>query len=452
MKIFGNTQSDAAMNVIRCDQEEYLVWKWRPKNAQLGESVRENAIRIGSALRVKQNEVAVFVYSRNDERMDFIEGPFDGFLQTMNLPVLSDIIGKAYAGDTPFQAEIYFINLQENNQLSFAAPYFGVTDPRFPDLAVPVAVRGMLTFTLRDYRNFIKLNRLRDFTLESFQKQIRAAIVKSIKQIVAKLPSQQGVSLVQIEQHTEQINAAIGAELTTRLKEFGVEAKAVDVDAVEPDRESAEYRELVSLTQGIAAETARTQAAINLKNLADLQEINKTNTEESLRIQREEAQRAQRLQTEQTFIGAHALDRQADVLQAMAQGISANGGMSGGEGGGGFNPAVMMTGMMVGGAMGQQAAGMMGQMGQMASQGLQTPPAPTALQYFVAVNGAATGPFTTQQLAQMAAAGTLTLQSQVWRQGMETWQPVAAMPELAALFAPTPPPPAGSTPPPVPTA
>ena len=44
--------------------------------------------------------------------------------------------------------EIYFINLQGNNQVKFAIPYFDVADPRLPDFPVPVAVRGAITFNM----------------------------------------------------------------------------------------------------------------------------------------------------------------------------------------------------------------------------------------------------------------------------------------------------------------
>ena len=52
------------MDVIRCDEPDYLVWKWNPSGN--GENTKkENAIRYGSSLRVKQGEVAVFVYSKD---------------------------------------------------------------------------------------------------------------------------------------------------------------------------------------------------------------------------------------------------------------------------------------------------------------------------------------------------------------------------------------------------
>lgn len=159
------------MNVIRCDEENYLVWKWRPEEQDVNSTSRENAIRYGSSLRVKDGEVAVFVYKQKDgSTQDFIEGPYDDTIKTANFPILSSIVGLAFGGDSPFQAEIYFINVQANNQLKFAVPYFDVADPRLPDFPVPVAVRGSVTFALEDYRGFIKKNRLINFDLDSFKK------------------------------------------------------------------------------------------------------------------------------------------------------------------------------------------------------------------------------------------------------------------------------------------
>ncbi|MFM7667943.1 MAG: virion core protein (lumpy skin disease virus), partial [Bacteroidota bacterium] len=63
MGLFSSSEG-GFMDVIRCDEPEYLVWKWRPAGST--ETTRkENAIRYGSSLRVKQGEVAVFVYSKD---------------------------------------------------------------------------------------------------------------------------------------------------------------------------------------------------------------------------------------------------------------------------------------------------------------------------------------------------------------------------------------------------
>jgi membrane protease subunit (stomatin/prohibitin family) len=173
MGLFGNKSEGGLMDVIRCDEQEYLVWKWRP-SGEANSTKRENAIRYGSSLRVKDGELAVFVYQQKDGSLqDFIVGPYDQTIKTANFPVLSSIVGAAFGGASPFQAEIYFINLSGNVQVRFGIPYFDVFDPRFLDFAVPIAARGTITFNLTDYKAFIKLNRLINFELEDFNKQIK---------------------------------------------------------------------------------------------------------------------------------------------------------------------------------------------------------------------------------------------------------------------------------------
>ena len=177
------------MDIIRCDEPSYLIWKWHPAGADAN-SQRANAIRWGSSLRVNAGSVAVLAYSRPDGYVyDYIEGPADMILETYNLPVLADLIGRAYGGGTPFQAEVYFINLAELIQVPFGVPFFDVFDPRFTDFSAPVAVRGTISFRITDYREFIRLHRLDSFHLKDFQIQIRSAVAKMVKGVVANAPA-----------------------------------------------------------------------------------------------------------------------------------------------------------------------------------------------------------------------------------------------------------------------
>ena len=437
------------MNVIRCDEKEYLVWKWRPEGQEVNSTSRENAIRYGSSLRVKDGEVAVFVYKQKDGTcQDYIVGPHDDTIKTANFPVLASIVGLAFGGESPFQAEVYFINLAGNNQIRFAVPYFDVFDPRLPDHGVPMAVRGTLTFNLTNYQEFIKLNRLVNFDLEDFKRQVRDAVIKYVKGVVVNIPSDLGIPAVQMERRILDINDKVSAYLKPRMEQdFGVNLKGLDIAALDMDKESPGYQELHRLTAVNTARTMEAQTDVNIKNLQDTQAINAENMAETMRIQREEMQRAQQLQTQTNFMGAHALNLQAEVLKTGAENLGAMGTMGGGEGG--MNPAGMMTGMMMGGAMGQQMAGMMNNMGQQMQQGMNTPPPIPNVQYHISVNGAQSGPFNLQQLAAMAASGQINMQTYVWKQGMPGWELAGNVAELQGIFAPPPPPP--GCPPPVPT-
>ena len=91
----------------------------------------------------------------------------------------------------------------------------------------------------------------------------------------------------------------------------------------------------------------------------------------------------------------------------------------------------------VGGAVGQNIAGamnnMMGGINQQTMPGAVPSPIPTAT-YHVAVNGQATGPFDISVLAQMATARQLTVDSLVWKNGMEQWAKAGTVDELKSLF------------------
>ncbi len=429
------------MDVIRCDESDYLVWKWRPAGDSEN-SVKENSIRYGSSLRVKQGEVAVFVYSKDGgEIQDFIVGPHDETIKTANFPILSNIVGTAFGGQSPFQAEVYFINVSGNNQLKFGIPYFDVFDPRFLDFSVPVSVRGTLTFNLTDYQSFIQLNRLIDFSKEDLFNQVKDAITKRIKQVVTNLPAETQRPVIQIERNIIEVNERITPEIQQRLvSDFGLNLKALDISAIEINKETEDYQKLAAITADQVTKTIDAQNAVNIKNLVDTQEINAQNLEETLRIQREEAQRSQKLQTETNFINTHALNQQADVLKTAADSLGTMGQVGGGEGSG-MNAAGMMTGMALGGAMGNQMAGMMNQMGQNIHQNQQAPPPlPTSISYFIVLNGQQAGPFSMTELTQLVANNQLTKETYVWKAGMGNWEKAELVQELISLFAQVPPP------------
>ena len=440
MGLFSSKSEGGMIDVIRCDEQEYLVWKWRPSD-ETNSTSKENAIRYGSNLRVKDGELAVFVYQQKDgSTQDFIFGPCDQTIKTANFPVLSSIVGLAFGGDSPFQAEIYFINLSGNIQIKFGIPYFNVFDPRFIDFAVPIAARGTITFNITDYKGFIKLNRLINFDLEDFNNQIKDAVTKYIKAVIINAPADNNMAVLQIEKKIIDINDLIAPKIKERLEtDFGVNMKGFDLASIEVDKESEGYAELRKVTADQTTKTTVAQTDVSIKNLEDMQSINAQNMEETLRIQREEAQRSQKLQTETNFIGTHALNQQTDVLKTGAASLGNMGDMGGG---GGMNPAGMMTGMMMGGAMGNQMAGMMNNMGQNMQQQQNTPPPPPpTISYSVSVNGQTAGPFNLEQLQQMVQNGQLTENTHVWKQGMAAWEIAANVEELVNLFGAVPPPP-----------
>lgn len=445
MALFRKDKTSGLMDVLRCDESSYLIWKWHPTSEAPGKSKRENAIRWGSSLRVRDGEVAVFVYKQpNGIVQDYIEGPFDQILETNNLPILANIVGLAYGGDTPFQAEVYFINLAQIIQVRFGVPFFDVYDPRFPDFSVPVAVRGTISFQIENYEEFIKLHRLSTFSLDDFQKQIRDAINRYVKDVVMNAPAEHNIPVIQLESKVSFINDKVEYDICERLREyFGVAVSGVDIGAIEIDKTSSGYVQLMRVTRNATSNIVQAQTEAEIQNIRDKQRIEAQNYEEQLRIQREEGQYAQHKQTQTSNFAAYQVEAQTEVgvagANALGQmGTNGAGGVDLG-GGAGFNPVAMMAGMAVGGAIGNNIAGTMNGMMSGVSQppplvGAVPPPIPTVA-YHVAMNGQATGPYDINTLAQMASTGQFSADSLVWKAGMPQWAKAGTVNELKDALA-----------------
>lgn len=447
MSLFNSKASrNALINVIRCDEPSYLIWKWHPTGAKPGENKRENAIRWGSPLHVKYGEVAVFVYKQGNGTMqDYIKGPFDKELKTDNFPVFSNIMGLFYGNDTPFQAEVYFINLAKINQVKIGVPYFDVFDPRFSDFGVPVAVRGTISFRIEDYQTFIKLNRLISFNHDDFKKQIQDSVVRYVKDAVSNAPAANDIPVIQIESKIALINDSVEYVIAERLKDdFGVTVTGVDIGAIEIDKTSDGYLKLMSITQYSTSDTIQAETAANIRNIYEKQRIDSENYAETLRIHREETQYAQHKQTQTANFSAYQVESQTEVGIAGANALGQMGANNAGRinlgSSSGVDPAAMMTEMALGSTIGQNLAGTMNNILSGANRQHVPPIPPQEAMYHVAVNGQPQGPFSVNKLREMVKAGQLNCTSLVWKPGMAEWSKAESLDELKNMFMPPIPP------------
>jgi membrane protease subunit (stomatin/prohibitin family) len=423
MGLFGSKNDEGGlMDVIRCDEKEYLVWKWKP-SGEVNSTNKENAIRYGSSIRVKNGEAAVLFYKQgNGVIEDVLTGPLDKFLKTDNFPILTSLVSLGWDGKSPFNAEIYYFNLQGNAQIKFGTPTFDIFDYRFEDLGIPCNVRGNITFNITDISNFVKLNRMQEFNLQDLSEQIREFCVRKIKAVVTNIPIENNISVMQIERKIDEVSDIIKLKLKEALEEdFGINLKRFDVSAIDLDDQHEHYLQLKKITIDQTSKKIEATTDIEIENMGEMARINRKNVE---------------MGVEGSNFAVHQLNQQTDVLKTAAENLGQMSNIGLGDGGSGFNPAGMMFGMGIGGAMGSQVGGMMNNMNN------APPPVPSAqLQYHISINGQQSGPFSVPQLQHLIASNQFTQNHHVWKAGMAGWELASAIPELSQLFGVVPPPP-----------
>lgn len=285
--------------------------------------------------------------------------------------------------------------------------------------ALSSAVRGTITFNVTDYKNFIKLNRLINFELDDFKNQIKDFFIRKAKSVILNIPSEASIPVMQLERKIDEISDFIQTKLKTAMQEdFGVNLKRIDVSAIELDKEHSHYLQLKKSTADQQTKFVDAKTDIEIKNL-----------DEMTRIQRKDAE----LGVEGKNFAVHQLNQQTDVLKTAAENLGEMGNVNLG-GGGGLNPAGLMMGMGIGGAMGNQMGGMMTNLNK-------TPPPPPVLAYHISLNGQQSGPYNLEQLKQFAQSGQFTKNHHVWKEGMSGWELASNIQDLSIVFSVVPPPP-----------
>jgi len=79
----------------------------------------QNEIKNGAKLTVRESQVAIFI---NEGQLADIFKPGMHTLSTENLPILSTLKGWKYGFNSPFLAEVYFINTKQFTDLLWGTP------------------------------------------------------------------------------------------------------------------------------------------------------------------------------------------------------------------------------------------------------------------------------------------------------------------------------------------
>ncbi|RYC52515.1 SPFH domain-containing protein [Flagellimonas olearia] len=339
----------------------------------------QNEIKNGAKLIVREGQTAVFI---NEGQLADVFEPGTYDLTTQNLPILATLKGWKYGFNSPFKAEVYFVNthLFTDEKWGTKSP-ITLSDDRFG--LVEIRAFGTYAFKISDAGKFIKDIVGTDSNFTNFE------INEHLKSLIAtRFTNTVGQANLPIELY---------AANTTELSDTCREVMSPEFESVGISLEKF-YIENVSMPEDLKKEIFEYSRIDKL----DLDKLTKFKT--------------------------------AKAIEAAAQneGGTAGAGMGMGMG---FVLAQQMGGMMGGNtqASPQQTAQPIG--------GAVPPPMPTQTLYYYASNGVQHGPVTFEQMQSLFASRAINRDSLVWKQGMAAWASLKEVEELKSFLGGNTPPP-----------
>jgi len=348
-----------------------------------------NEIKNGAKLTVRESQVAVFI---SEGRIADVFGPGMHTLETSNLPILSTLKGWKYGFESPFKAEVYFVNTRRFTDQKWGTKNaIMLRDPEFG----PVRIRAFGTYVMRvnDAATFIReiVGTDGHFTTIEVTNQLRNLIVSRFTDIIgeSKIP------VLDMASNYDELGEFITKRIHDDFSQYGIEVTKM-------------------LVENISLPPAVEEALDKRTSMGVIGNLNQYTK----------------------FQAANAMEKAAE-----------NEGMAGGG-------MAMGMGFAMANQMGQAMNQQNQQPQQQASQQQQgyhqtqqpprapsgPPPLPPQKQYHAAIGGKQAGPFDLGSVKQQIQRGMITRDTLVWTEGMPNWTKAGDVSDIAPLFSSVPPP------------
>jgi len=358
----------ALIDVVKCEMSDgEFVYKFPSDD-----------LRIGTQLVVYPSQTAFFV--KGGEIFDsFTSGTYT--ITSENVPLLNKVINIPFGNESPFKAEVWFINQISKLDMPWGTPHpILLEDPKYR-IIVPVRSNGQYGLRIKEPHLFLEtlIGNMSVFSADKINQYFKGRLIQALNSLLAKQIVKSNVSILDINTDLIPMSAECESQLNDIMGKYGIEIKEFSIMSINVPEDD--------------------ESVIKLKEAkAMMARLNITGRD------------------------VYQMERSFDVLEKAASN----------EGAGG-----QMIGMGVGLGAGVSAGNTMA---QMTSQMINTNPNPTPpplnmeKQYYIHMDGTQIGGQTIASIRSLIQQGKVNGETPVWTTGMVNWTRLKEISELSVLL------------------
>ncbi len=188
-----------------------LVWRHPPDDLTWGTQVIVN----------QSQEVLFF---KGGQALDLL-GPGTHTLKTMNIPLLRRFIKAPFGGNTPFAAEVYFINKATKLDIKWGTKSpIPILDPKY-NIFLPIRAFGQFGVRISDSRKFVVqlAGTQSKFTTTALTDYFRGIILTKAKDYIAETIIRKKINLLEISAYLEDISGDLLKKIGKDFSTYGIQ-------------------------------------------------------------------------------------------------------------------------------------------------------------------------------------------------------------------------------------
>lgn len=215
------------LNFIKSQFIEVIEWTDNSSNNMVYRfPVMNKEIKMGAQLTVRESQSAVFV---NEGQITDVFGPGLYELSTQNMPVLTKLKSWKYGFNSPFKAEVYFINTKQ-----FTDQKWGTSNPIMMRDAEFGIIRlrafGIFSFRVTDSAKFLKelFGTNEVFDTENIIGQLKRSIISGLTDLLgeSKIPA------IDLAMYYDELSNGAKEKLQPRFEEFGFQLSTFYIENI----------------------------------------------------------------------------------------------------------------------------------------------------------------------------------------------------------------------------
>ncbi|MDE2490039.1 MAG: SPFH domain-containing protein [Elusimicrobia bacterium] len=175
----------------------------------------------GTQVIVNQAQEALFF--KGGKALDVL-GPGTHTLRTANIPLLRGLIAAPFGGETPFAAEIYYVNKAVDLDVKWGTNNpIPILDPKY-NVFLPVRAFGQFGIQVGDSRAFVTQISATSpqFTADQLSNYFRGVLLTKAKDYIAETIVKRKIDVLEIAAYLEDMSGAIQEKLSADFAKFGV--------------------------------------------------------------------------------------------------------------------------------------------------------------------------------------------------------------------------------------
>jgi excisionase family DNA binding protein len=213
---------------------------------------------------VRESQKAVFF--RDGKALDVL-GPGRHTITTANIPLLIDLIGKAFNNRTPFTAEVYYVTMKELADRKWGTPQPIIV--RNPGVGLGIALLqgfGAYSYQVNDAQQFVTqiVGAQGAYRTEDIENRLRIMLLSKLQDLLGETTGKK--SVLELIGLTEELGAGVRAKAQDDFEAIGLTLKSFYIGNLKPSDKSAEelramgMLDMTTYTQLQAADAMREAA------------------------------------------------------------------------------------------------------------------------------------------------------------------------------------------------